>query len=251
MQAEDFAAYSSRPAPWDRLAHEGETAVAFAHFCKYRDVGPTRQLRDTYRQAVGKPQARQASGQWLKWYTRFRWRQRAEAWDAALLRVRQEAAHREMAVIGREATRQQYELAPERTLQQAAALAFTTLTDVAEWDNDTLRLKPSAELSPEARAAIKKVKIYKDKNGETVREIELHPKTQDPLMLLAKHQKLIQDKETEAEVQQRNSFLIFINAMQSGELDHLVEKITGAKLPPPPGKEVIDVVPSGPRKARD
>jgi hypothetical protein len=251
MQAEDFAAYSSRPAPWDRLAHEGETAVAFAHFCQYRDAGPTRQLRDTYRQAVGKPEARQASGQWLTWYTRFRWRQRAEAWDAEQERIRQEAAHQEMAVIGREATRQQYELAPQRTLQQAAALAFTNLADVAEWNNDTLRLKPSSELSPEARAAVRKVRIYKDKNGETVREIELHPKTTDPLALLAKHQKLIGDKETEAEVTQRNSFLAFINIIQSGEADELLERLTGVKLPPPPGKQVVEVTPNGPRKARD
>src|SRR5262249_41496349 len=128
---------------------------------------------------------------------------------------------------------------------------FTNLTDVADWDNDTLRLKPSGELSPEARAAIKRVRIYKDKNGETVREIELHPKTQDPLMLLAKNQKLIQDKETEAEAVQRNNFLVFINAMQSGELDALVERITGEKLPPPPGKEVIEIPQAGPRRARD
>jgi len=51
--------------------------------------------------------------------------------------------------------------------------------------------------------------------------------------------------------QASNNFLVFINAMQSGELDALVEKITGAKLPPPPGKDVIEVQPVGPRKARD
>src|SRR5215831_16519092 len=81
--------------PWDRLEHEGETAVAFAHFCRYRDAGPTRQLRDTYRQAVGKPQARQASGQWLKWYTRFRWRQRAELWDAHREQLKQDTERQE------------------------------------------------------------------------------------------------------------------------------------------------------------
>src|SRR5262249_5683854 len=185
-----------------------------------------------------------------RWARRHHWNERALAYDREQDRVRQQAAQQAVAAVTHE-TVTQYELSAQRTLRQAAALSFTDLTAVAEWTNDELKLKPSSELSPEARAAIRKVRIYKDKNGETVREIELHPKTTDPLALLAKHQKLIGDKETEAEATQRTNFLVFINAMQSGELDHIVERITGAKLPPPPGKAVIEVAPSGPRRARD
>ena len=92
---------------------------------------------------------------------------------------------------------------------------------------------------------------YDEEGTPRINRLKFHGQ-QQALDKLGQHLKLWgTSKEDSAEVQQRNNFLVFINAMQSGELDHIVERITGVKLPPPPGKEVIDVVPSGPRKARD
>ena len=40
---------------------DGESAKAYAHFCKYRAAGLTREVRAVYRQAIGKPEASQGS----------------------------------------------------------------------------------------------------------------------------------------------------------------------------------------------
>jgi hypothetical protein len=80
----------------------GEPAAAWAAFCAYRDMGLTRSIRAAYRQRHGNeeaPATGQPSGHWNAWARDWRWRQRAEAYDAHLdrqARLAQVEAVREM-----------------------------------------------------------------------------------------------------------------------------------------------------------
>lgn len=211
---------------WDRLEHEGETAVAFAKFCRFRDAGPTRELRAVYRQATGKPQARQASGTWLQWATTFRWKARAEAWDREQDRIRQEAAKNAIQLVTEANIKAQYELSPSRTLRESAAIAFSHLGQAAEWRDGELILKDSKELPPEVLAAVCKVTVRKDKDGNVVQQsIEYHDKNEQ-IRNLGQNQRLWGEKDTESEVTQRNNFLIFIEMAKSGQLNALAWVLT-------------------------
>lgn len=85
--------------PWAR--QEGETAKAFDAFETYRMLGPDRTLQAAWekyytrpgtlreRRRKGKEEAGQFPGYWGKWASRWRWSERAAAWDeevAALAR---------------------------------------------------------------------------------------------------------------------------------------------------------------------
>lgn len=52
----------------------------------------------------------------------------------------------------------------DRTLLELASLAYSDITDVAQWDGDTFHLTPSAELKPQARRAIQSVKVKRKRN---------------------------------------------------------------------------------------
>jgi len=229
--------------PWDRLPNETERA--YRAWLLYRDPLSGRNLSAVARKLQ---RSRQLVDRWAR---KYNWHTRAAAYDRERERIRQEAEQKTIVEIAAQSIKQQYELSPARTLKESAAIAFSHLGQAAEWRDGALVLKDSRDLPPEVLAAVRKVTVRKDKDGNVVQQsIEYHSKDEQ-LRNLGLHQRLWGDKETEAEVTQRNNFLIFINAMQSGELDHIVERITGAKLPPPPGKAVIEVAPSGPRRARD
>lgn len=51
----------------------------------------------------------------------------------------------------------------DRTLLELAALAYSDITDVAQWDGDTFRLTPSSELSPQARRSIQSIKVRRNR----------------------------------------------------------------------------------------
>ena len=69
--------------PWTR--HADESAVAYKAFCTYRDLGPSRSLDEAYRQHTGQQKGnKRATGHWTRWYSKFEWRARAEAYDAHL-----------------------------------------------------------------------------------------------------------------------------------------------------------------------
>src|SRR5262245_50270979 len=99
---------SEAPFPWER--QPGESATAFAAFVIFRDLGPRRSLDEAsriyHRKPGQEPEQNQTgpkkrkSGQIRLWYQRWRWRARAEAYDAELdrqQRAAQEAVRREMA----------------------------------------------------------------------------------------------------------------------------------------------------------
>lgn len=72
------------PEPWERL--EDERSIPFATFQAYLTMGPAdRSILACYRARSGKPQATSVPGAWRKWEARFRWRERAEAYDDYVL----------------------------------------------------------------------------------------------------------------------------------------------------------------------
>lgn len=75
-------AMDQRPAPWER--QPGESNKAYTAFCIYRDLPPTqRSLKEVTIRFYEKDRAkvRRASKMIEKWSVRWRWVERAEAWD--------------------------------------------------------------------------------------------------------------------------------------------------------------------------
>ncbi len=108
---------------WDRLPEE--SSVAYDAFCTYRNLAPSRSLAKAYRQRTGKEQAKQAGGHWTRWYAKYEWKTRAEAYDAHLeLLVRRD---REAAYIK---DLQDFKKR-QKTLAQAALSAATELLQKA------------------------------------------------------------------------------------------------------------------------
>lgn len=67
---------------WDRLPEESNSW--YGRFETYRLMGPDRTVQETYnlwRQSKGRPVRGQTSGSWSSAASRFRWKERAEAWD--------------------------------------------------------------------------------------------------------------------------------------------------------------------------
>jgi hypothetical protein len=73
---------------WERLA--GESGMAYAAFCAYRDYGPDRNIRkavETTLSEKGKVEKRYRM--WRAWAAQFRWRERAADYDQYLDRLKQ------------------------------------------------------------------------------------------------------------------------------------------------------------------
>lgn len=78
----------------------------------------------------------------------------------------------------------------EHVLEELGKLATSEITDVLFWDAaGRVTLQSAADLSPRARASIKKVKITPTAEGNQI-EVELHNKD-SALRLLAKHHGLL------------------------------------------------------------
>src|SRR5262249_41986256 len=83
--------------PW--LRQPGETPRAYAAFCLYRDQGPGHSLRETGRRYYGSRSRSGRAGRISAWSTKYRWSERAAAWDDELDGIKceaQETARREM-----------------------------------------------------------------------------------------------------------------------------------------------------------
>jgi len=73
---------------WERLA--GETSLAFASFCVFRDLGPERNIRkavDSYEKNEAAREKRYRV--WRNWCTQYRWRERAAEYDKYIERLKQ------------------------------------------------------------------------------------------------------------------------------------------------------------------
>lgn len=73
--------------PWER--REGETSKAFAAFCVYRDLGPSRSVEKAYRQGIGRESAK-IPGYFFAWASRYGWEARGLDWDVHLDSVRRQ-----------------------------------------------------------------------------------------------------------------------------------------------------------------
>lgn len=76
------------PAPWER--QRGESGKAFAAFCVYRDMGAKRSLREVCR-ILSRDKTTVKQRHIEDWSSRWRWVERATAWDDELDRRAREA----------------------------------------------------------------------------------------------------------------------------------------------------------------
>lgn len=79
--------------PWLQLKGEGNEA--YAAFCVYRDMGPSRSIDSAYRQQLSNKRATpvsglsmRASGRWTAWSTIYEWGLRALAYDRHMDTIR-------------------------------------------------------------------------------------------------------------------------------------------------------------------
>lgn len=91
----------------------------------------------------------------------------------------------------RAALASQDEARRDAVLAELEAIAGSEITDILAWDNlGRVEFKGSADLSPGARKAIKKVKVSPTQHGQSI-EVEMHDKLAS-LRLLAKHYGLLE-----------------------------------------------------------
>ena len=91
----------------------------------------------------------------------------------------------------RAALASQDEARRDAVLAELEAIAGSEITDILAWDNlGRVDFKSSADLSPGARKAIKKVKVSPTQHGQSI-EVEMHDKMAS-LRLLAKHYGLLE-----------------------------------------------------------
>jgi hypothetical protein len=79
---------------WERLA--GESGLAYAAFCAYRDYGPDRNIRKAVETALAEKEGEAGTNQvekryrmWRVWAMQFRWRERTADYDRYLDRLKQ------------------------------------------------------------------------------------------------------------------------------------------------------------------
>ena len=133
---------AEQPLPWER--QPGETAKAFKAFCAYRDLEPARRsVLAAYRQAKGKPTARQAAGIWNKWCAEHRWVERAHAYD--LHREALERAAREdmWRVRAAQVADTEWDLAQQLIARAQEMLRLPLVEQRLERDGRTIIVKPT------------------------------------------------------------------------------------------------------------
>ncbi len=73
---------------WEKLP--GETALAFAAFCAFRDCGPERNIRRAVESVEADEAVRARKYRvWRNWSTQYRWRERADDYDRYLEKLKQ------------------------------------------------------------------------------------------------------------------------------------------------------------------
>jgi hypothetical protein len=77
---------------WER--QRGEPPEAYEAFRVYLEMGPSRTSRQAFRQAFSKPDALQPDGKWNGWAAKWKWSDRARAWDNRAVAVGQEQVER-------------------------------------------------------------------------------------------------------------------------------------------------------------
>lgn len=70
-----------------------------------------------------------------------------------------------------------YGVSRERVIEELARIAFTNVDDIVTWDADGVKVKPSAELTPEAKAAIAEVGEVYVRDGFKNTKVKNHDKS--------------------------------------------------------------------------
>ena len=99
--------YSPRPLVPDRNHWEQQPTEPdrwYSRFELYRDKGGERTLVGTWRRVTGKERGG-VDGNWTRHSTRWRWRERARAWDRHLQRLAREEQEQAVVEMGRRAAR--------------------------------------------------------------------------------------------------------------------------------------------------
>lgn len=109
--------------PWDR--QDGEPARWFDRFERYRKLGPRRTFEGAFREDTGGNG--RANGRWWAEAARWRWKERAEAWDAEQVRLAREEEKQELE-RRRKAWKVQFQGAQAKATEALLALDPTTMS---------------------------------------------------------------------------------------------------------------------------
>jgi len=220
------------PEPWEQQDNEPDSA--YAAFLIYRGLVPPRQVTTAFRLSRNKPTAR-TSGSWQNWQKQFFWEFRARCYDQYFDKIRTDITAKVVAEVHEKHVRT-IEASALNTIKAAATLAHSDIADVISWGPDGVRVKDSSELPEHVTAAISKVSVSHDRNGNPNVSVEMHPKV-TPIDLLGRHFRLWEEEKKQAATAQTNAFLEFLNFVKSGAIDSMEKPWSGeaSLLNPPPG----------------
>ena len=220
------------PALWEQ--QENEPDSAYAAFMIFRGIMAPRQVTMAFRVWRNDPKAR-TSGTWQNWQKLYDWEARATAYDKYVDKLRLDVTERVVTEIQERHVRM-IEASALNTIKAAATLAHSDIADVISWGPDGIRVKESSELPEHVTAAIQKVTVTHDRNGNPNVSVEMHPKV-TPIDLLGRHFRLWEEEKKQAATAQTNAFLEFLNFVKSGAIDSMEKPWSGeaSLLDPPPG----------------
>jgi len=129
---------------WERLA--GETPLAYAAFCAFRDLGAERSIRkavETAERDVGRREKRYRV--WRNWCAQFRWRERAADYDRYLEHLKQTELRKTIEAQGekhREVTGKMLDVVKKKL--DTMNPAELTQGNLTEWVNTAIRAEREA-----------------------------------------------------------------------------------------------------------
>jgi hypothetical protein len=141
-----------QPEQWERQT--GEPNIWFARFESYRLAGPSRSIHGVLRSekgAKGNKRRQSIPGAWSRAATRWRWRERAEAWDE-LERHKAREAHAQGIAEMNQRHVQESQALQSKAVQRLKTLELDDLsaTDVVRFLVEASKLERTARGEPES-----------------------------------------------------------------------------------------------------
>lgn len=135
------------------------------------------------------------------------------------------------------------EITAERVLNELAAIAFVPLDEIVQWDAEgNITFKPSAELTPEARATISEIEQNRTEEsggkGTTREKVKLRIKRNDKLAalnMLGKYLGMFAEKQAEAPAPVQPNVVVFAAGWSDGDsakFGEYLQKITPTPAQP-------------------
>jgi hypothetical protein len=143
----DLPAVAPIAYPWER--QEGESTKSWAAFQLYRDLPPMeRSIQRAYSDQTGKTnRAQSTQSHWRVWSSRWRWVERAAAWDDEQDRKKREERQDEIRKMAERQARQAEQMAA--ALMQPAMALLRKLQQEQQRIQAALAADPTAADSPE------------------------------------------------------------------------------------------------------